>query len=94
LWVVPDQATTGNTCREPFTGEPGVGEAGEGAADQPAQRRLLVTPSGNVPELIASTLVIYGAAPDNPRDLTSNDILFRGTGRISSPVATRTLPPV
>lgn len=55
--------------------------------DGRVRQHFIVTPSGNVPELIASsgpaTLVIYGAAPENPCDLTSNDILFRGTGRIS-----------
>ena len=55
--------------------------------DGRVRQHFIVTPSGNVPELIASsgpaTLVIYGAAPDDPCDLTSDDILFRGTGRIS-----------
>ena len=51
------------------------------------RQHFIVTPSGNVPELVASTgpatLVIYGAAPENPCDLSSEDILFRGTGRIT-----------
>jgi len=55
--------------------------------DGRVRQHFIVTPSGNVPELIASagpaTLVIYGAAPENPCDLSNEDILFRGTGRIT-----------
>jgi hypothetical protein len=55
--------------------------------DGRVRQHFIVTPSGNVPELVASsgqaTLVIYGAAPADPCDLSSDDILFRGRGRIS-----------
>ena len=55
--------------------------------DGRVRQHFIVTPNGNVPELIASagpaTLVIYGVAPNNPCELTSDDILFRGAGRIT-----------